>query len=125
MAAYNKFQRKWVSKPKVSIAKASLSPTVRDLEWAAGFLEGEGSFIRANSCKRGCEMISVPQKDSESLFRLQKLFGGNLSTRPTAWGYRMNVWQVYGARARGIMMTLFNLMSAGRQNQIKHALIGD
>jgi hypothetical protein len=124
VAAYNIPTRKWTAKPKSNIARAAVSPTTRDLEWAAGFLEGEGCFIRAKSCARGCEMVSVPQKEIKPLLKLQRLFGGNLSTRPTNNGYRMNVWQAYGSRARGLMMTLYLLLSSHRQQQIRLALRG-
>jgi hypothetical protein len=69
-------------------------------------------------------MISVAQKEQEPLKHLQMLFGGSMTTRPTQWGYRMNVWQAYGVRARGIMMTMFIFMSKIRQRQIKLALLG-
>jgi hypothetical protein len=124
MAEHPVPKRRWVRKPKAGIARATVSPTVRDLEWAAGFLDGEGCFIRAKSSKRGCEMVAAPQKDPELLVRLQSLFGGNLTKRLTKWGYHINVWQVYGSRARGVMMTLFSLLSTKRQTAIRLALTG-
>jgi hypothetical protein len=102
--------------------KAVLHPTVRDLEWATGFLEGEGYFGRTKS---GEEMKAV-QANPEPLHRLFAMFGGRLSGRDKK-NYKPNwrptaVWRVNGGRARGVMMTLYALLSRVRQLQIREAL---
>lgn len=114
-------QRKWASRVRCKTPISTISPTVRDLAWAAGFIDGEGSFLWNGSS----EMISVPQKDKELLVKLQTLFGGGLTARPTKYGYRMNVWQVYGARARGVAMTLYSFMSDRRKAQIGQMLAAE
>jgi len=95
---------------------------VRDLAWAAGFIEGEGCFssINRNPC------VSVVQVQREPLERLVAMFGGNLGVyrRNTGKhaGKEYNRWQVSGKKAAGIQMTLFCMMSPRRQEQIRSAL---
>ncbi len=88
---------------------------IRELYWAAGFLEGEGSFGLASGsiCVRTC------QKASEPLERLQKLFGGNIYMRTR---HNQYYWQLYSVRAAGICMTLYMLMSRKRKHEIKRSL---
>lgn len=119
MATFNKPKRPWIRKPKRATPKATGCPTIRDIEWSAGFLEGEGSFIRARSCYRGCELVAAGQNTTEPLLRLQRLFGGTI-TVPNERG--VYYWQTYGARARGIGQTMFALMTRRRKDQIKTML---
>lgn len=108
-------------------ATAAMSPTLRDLEWAAGFLDGEGSFTQ-NS---GSQMVSASQTETpEIIARLLRLFGGALWHRSKRANRQAGinsrdqlVWYVCGARARGIMLTLYALLSPRRQRQIRAALI--
>lgn len=94
-------------------------PTMRNLAWAAGFLEGEGSFHQA---ARGRSTIaSAAQVNGEPVQQLMALFGGSAKQYPLRDGLIWK-WSAHGARARGIAMTLFPLMSARRQEQIRHAL---
>lgn len=105
------------------VAKATKSPTSRDLEWAAGFLEGEGSFLYNHNRKTlsngrkkdtGTQEVSATQvHTSEPLNKLQALFGGTV---------RGEDWRVTGPRARGVMMTLYPLVSSRRKEQIRRAL---
>lgn len=91
--------------------KACASPTVRDLEWAAGFIEGEGSFPNMKHPR-----VCVTQKNLEPLQRLVRLFGGRIySVKNRDWA----IWQISGPRARGVMMTLYSLMSKRRRGQIR------
>lgn len=97
--------------------------SIRDLEWAAGFMEGEGSF-----CSSKGIIAQASQCNPDPLVRLHKMFGGRLWDRDPPKGkiiksnYVIFTWACYGARARGVMMTLFELMSYDRQEQIKRAL---
>jgi|SRR5579872_1287618 len=107
---------------------ATTSPTIRDIAWAAGFLEGEGYFGLHTGLWIS-ERIQARQNDPECLDRLQTIFGGyrskitqrcnKLSNKPT-----IEDWAVYGPRAKGIMMTVFPFMSARRKDQIKAVLEG-
>lgn len=107
---------------KVKTPKATRSPTTRDLEWAAGFLEGEGSFQFTKGT--GSHRVSAPQVNREPLLRLQTLFGGTVhqKTTLTAAGNRLSVWATSGSRARGVMMTMLTLVSEVRRKQIITAL---
>jgi len=100
----------------------SRSPSLRDLEWAAGFLEGEGHF---RSSRVEAKQIST----TEPLERLLAIFGGHVETFSMEYrrqqGGKANdgsIWGVGGARARGVMMTLFPLLSTRRKAQIRGAL---
>ena len=112
--------------------------STRDLEWAAGFLEGEGSFIHvARKTQRsehptwttGVFYVQAPQVEREPLERLKRLFGGGIWLKTTKkarldhpdWK-TVYYWQTTGARARGIAMTLYSLMSTKRKSQIKKML---
>lgn len=100
--------------------RAMVSPSTRDLEWAAGFLEGEGSFLRHH---RGGHYVNASQVNPEPVNRLKALFGGNITPvrakgRRAAYG----MWQVCGTRARGVAMTLYDLLSVKRQGQIRTML---
>jgi hypothetical protein len=97
--------------------------STRDLEWAAGFLEGEGSFCSTSSVDKGRryyhERVICTQVDSEPVDRLARLFGGRVALSPARGNSKESfIWQVGGAKARGIMMTLFVLMTERRQQQI-------
>ena len=102
--------------------KATVSPSTKDLYWIAGFLEGEGGFRKGGNSKYS-QTVYASQVQKEPLERLQKFLGGSLKpqgkrgTHSSHWR-----WNAYGNRARGIMMTLYTLMSPRRQEQIKQAL---
>lgn len=103
---------------------ATQSPTLRDLEWAAGFCEGEACFGWNGSTER----VALAQADNlDVLEKMQKLFGGTLTNKlipnknlPNARPQK--VWSVTGSRARGFMMTIYYLMGNRRKEQIKKAL---
>ena len=96
---------------------ASLSPSDLDLAWAAGFLEGEGCFTYCGHSQQ----VIVTQNEKDPLFRLQEMFGGSVRPRTDK---NTNRWYVAGSRARGVMMTMYNLMGERRKGQIRRALEG-
>ena len=98
--------------------KATEHPTSFDIVWAAGIWEGEG-YCGADN-KTGCERSSITQKDIWILKKLQKLFGGHISTKGHSNCYQ---WLIYGARARGFLMTIYKFMSPRRKEQIKQTLL--
>lgn len=112
-------EKQFMTRPKgsenSSIHPAIRTPTQCDLGWAAGFLEGEGSF----TCNGTSERVTAPQVNPEPLIQLLEIFGGKVTRakRDTIWE-----WRVFGARARGVMLTLFPLLSEKRKQQIKNAL---
>lgn len=85
---------------------------MHELYWAAGFLEGEGSFT-GSGIGSSTSNVNAGQKIVEPLLRLQRLFGGAICQNKTG----MFTWAVSGKYARGVMMTLFPLLSARRQAQ--------
>ena len=105
--------------------RASVKPSTKDLHWAAGFIEGEGCFDKSNGSGR----VSVNQVNQEPIDKLLALFGGaakyyhkrrgtiHKSQPSPIWN-----WYASGSRARGIMLTLYSLMSAKRKEQIRNAL---
>ena len=112
--------RYWRGLERRSTLHATMRPTQRDLGWAAGFLEGEGSFHPAH----GSGAINAVQVQREPLDLLLTLFGGSvrlfkrqrIRDKPT-W-----TWYVSGTRARGVMQTLYPLMSDRRRKQIVKVL---
>lgn len=100
-------------------------PTLRELAWAAGFIEGEGNF-RGEATT---EQVTVGQVQKEPLLKLQRMFGGSVRMRAQRSydGCKRSpfwLWVVCGSRARGVMMTLYQLMSTRRKQQIVTALEG-
>lgn len=104
--------------------------TMATLAWAAGFLEGEGTFrFNSHTAKRphsGSPTITAAQKDPESLYRLQAIFGGNTPTKYIARVNRKECevyqWRIYGERAVGVMQTLYHWLSAYRRAQVQEAI---
>jgi hypothetical protein len=116
--------------------EASVVPTDLDIAWAAGFLEGEGSFSLTSPKKRKTlppyrtVRVTCRQMIREPLDHLQKLFGGTICLvqqpkNPLAKNKPIWDWSTSGARARGIMERLFPLMTSKRREQITHALTND
>jgi hypothetical protein len=106
---------------------ATRRPTIRDLEWAAGFLEGEGCWLRAG--KAGFQSGAKQIATREPLDRLVALFGGAIyavshARNRSAGGKGKDGWEwrACGARGRGVAMTLYPLLSQRRQSQIRGAL---
>lgn len=91
------------------------------LSWAAGFIEGEGSFSSAGK-ESAC--VTAAQVQKEPIDRLQALFGGRVVQRYTK-GHSSKpiwVWSLPARRSIEVMMTLYVLMSPRRQAQIRAAL---
>jgi len=109
--------------------KATVHPTMRDLGWAAGFLEGEGSFD-LNTRRRQPGVWRTPQVRAaqvqrEPLEKLVRLFGGKiyLQKHPSPRARQQHRWSIASDRARGVMMTLYAMMSLQRKQQIRFALL--
>ena len=105
--------------------KAIIYPTISNLHWAAGFMEGEGSFRQFNKTGNSSG-VEATNCDLEPLYKLQQFFGGRI--RKKAMGPRNRQqpysWAAYGVRARGIILTLYMLMSEKRKRQCRIALQG-
>lgn len=98
-----------------------MTVTVRDLAWAAGFLEGEGYFGGRNA------VVSCAQVQRWPLEELYRICGGTISgpTQRQSANKKSSpiyLWSASGRSGAGIMMTLFTLMSPKRKEQIKTTL---
>jgi hypothetical protein len=109
---------------RLTAAQAVSRPITRDIAWAAGFYEGEGTCNYATRSQH----VVVNQVEREPLEKLQRMFGGTI--RPIKAHHRSQAswrWCAHGPRARGVMMTLYVLLSKKRQAQIRkvlHAVCG-
>lgn len=104
------------------MADAECTPKISlvQLAWAAGFLEGEGSF----NCNHGSAVVQASQVQREPLDRLRTLFGGSIwSKKPVGVGKQdIWVWYLTTSRSAQVMMTLYAFMSPRRKTQIEQAL---
>src|SRR5207245_6732372 len=98
------------------VQKATDHATTHDIAWAAGIYEGEGSCFRHNNC----ECVAVTQKELWLLDRFLRLFGGRVSKASKG----TSEWRVYGARARGFLLTIYTRISPHRKEQVRNALQG-
>ncbi len=108
-----------------------LHPSVLDIAWAAGILEGEGSFgctksKAHNSGYSASGRVTAVQKGEWLMERLRDLFGGSIYTRenPGLGKGPVTRWMLCGPRARGLMMTIYTFMSPRRKKTIKDILQG-
>lgn len=113
------FVSKRMGQEKKKTLHAMVTPCSRDLNWAAGFVEGEGCFHRT---RKGGSRVHVPQVNREPVDRLLSLFGGSLKLYRLGGPNPIWIWSASGARARGIMLTLYSMMSTKRKAQISRAL---
>lgn len=100
---------------------------IKELYWAAGFIEGDGCFSMSDSKARRDYNVVVTGADPEPLERLAKLFGNKvLPYAPGMYGpltkKKMYRWTATGSRAIGVMMTLYSLMSERRKTRIREVI---
>ena len=109
---------------------ATMSPTTADIAWAAGFIEGEGTFVPLrvtlrNGEKRTYARVLAYQNNIEPLQRLQAMFGCVIRRFERKHGTETaGTWCANGARARGVIYTLFTFLSAKRRLQARMSLEG-
>jgi hypothetical protein len=108
---------------RLTAAQATSRPKVRDIAWAAGFYEGEGSCNFATYSQH----VTIGQVEREPLDRLRRFFGGTVTARPghDYGSYKSrptNTWVIHGPRARGFLLTIYAFLSAKRQAQIRKVL---
>jgi hypothetical protein len=104
---------------RLTAAQAVSRPRVRDIAWAAGFYEGEGTCNYVT----GSQHVIVNQVEREPLERLQQMFGGTI--RPIKAHHHSKPswrWGAHGPRACGVMLTLYGLLSKKRQHQIRQVM---
>jgi hypothetical protein len=85
---------------------------VEYLGWLAGLYEGEGT------CSTYVP-ISIAQKDTWLLYKLQELYGGSING---------NKWELYGEDGRNLLRSILHYLSPRRIKQIEEnrtLLVGD
>lgn len=104
--------------------QAAVVPTTKDIHWAAGLFEGEGwAGPHGNGKSVTTATIQIAMTDREPLEKIHLLFGGRIyGPYGVRRGKDYYQWRAYGARALGIMQTLYVLLSPRRQNQIASVL---
>jgi hypothetical protein len=104
---------------RCDVPRSRERPEERDLYWIAGFLEGEACFRASNT---HCE-VTVHQCNREPLEKLQRWLGGRITDGAKRYEDNPNWtkqwrWGISGARARGVLLTIFPLLSAKHQANI-------
>jgi hypothetical protein len=105
-------------------ASAGGSPSMKEIHWLAGYLEGEGSFYRRPQ-KYGSMTVKVSATDLEPLEKCVHFFGGKVngpyhSGKNTEKKYWQ--WNIHGPRALGVALTVLTLLSPRRQEQVQTML---
>jgi hypothetical protein len=91
-----------------------------ELGWAAGLLEGEGSFTHH---RNGDLVVSATMTDGDVIDHLQSIFGGTQRQFRLPSGKTAFSWRITNqAQAAGVMMTLYPLMGTRRQVKIVECL---
>ncbi len=91
------------------------------IQWLAGYLEGEGSFV----CKSSGVAIVAGSTDLDVLESIQKIFGGSIykiKTRQSHWKQAWR-WQITGLQACDLAVELKDFMHLRRKIAIEK-LIG-
>jgi hypothetical protein len=101
-------------------------PSDEDLAWAAGIMEGEGSFYQLINSP-GVPELSIGMNDEDVIAKLAKIFGVdyNCSPHKNKDGSMTNRYKfvIHGrSRAGRIMSSLHPYMSERRKKQIEKAL---
>lgn len=94
-----------------------------ELVWAAGILEGEGSFLlRANRTP----VVACQMTDEDVIYRLQRIIGGNIYFVSRQKDHHKDSWKllVCGKEAYTLMSTLKEHMGKRRQEQIQAVFDG-
>lgn len=106
--------------------RAKRPPTKNEIIWAAGFLEGEGSFTTTSWNPHGVRTrrVTCRQVNIEPLQRLLDSFGGSLVfiTAPSQIKVKISEWRCSGSRAVIVMRLIYSQMSKKRQKQISNTL---
>ncbi len=99
-------------------AEPTTVPSSEQIAWAAGFLEGEGSFSAMSGTDHRAR-VSAGQKQREPLERLLAYFGGAIYAQSKR---EYNMWILRGTKAFDLMCLMRPYMSPRRQGQIDIAL---
>lgn len=95
-----------------------ITPTCRDIAWAAGVYEGEGSCVTGGHGGNSFS-ASVSQKDPELLYRLRDRFGGSVTPYVNKAGFDCFHWVICGDRARAFLGAVYPYLTSRRRAQIE------
>lgn len=96
-----------------------------ELNWLAGLLEGEGSFMKGPPSAPNTPSVSVHMTDLDVVERVTKLFGMGFILEPKKQRdhhKKSYLSRVRGQRAIDLMILLRPLMGERRKSQIDRAL---
>lgn len=99
---------------------------LKDLYWVAGIIEGEGTFAIHYERRNPYIRVTVKMTDIDVITRLQTITGigtiRKVDMKDTGYKQAWS-WDVAGqSNAASLMMTLYPIMSARRQERIKLCL---
>lgn len=89
-----------------------MSSEIKDIAWAAGFLEGEGYISMQH--KNKSPVLTAAQVNQEPLLKLKEMFGGKLrfyKRENPSKGKDYYVWVICGTNAAMVLMTIYVLLS--------------
>ena len=95
--------------------QAERSPTPKEVAWAAGIYEGEGNVNFAHG--QTSLQITIVQKDTWILYKLQTLFGGSIYGKPD-WKSKCSFYKLCGDNARGFAFQIYRWLSPRRKKEI-------
>ena len=101
------------------LEKQKTNPTDLEIGWAAGFLEGEGTFASRRRGQRTHLRIRANQVNPEPLRRLQHLFGGSVSWYAKGGVNGIWMWEVSHRKARTLAHLIRPLLSSRRLSQLR------
>jgi len=97
----------------------------QDKYWVAGWLEGEGSFLKGPPSKPNLPMVTGCSIDEDVIKKVVEMIGGlsyrKQKSRKAKWN-DVYSFQLKGKRAVDLMQMLLPLMSERRKGQIERAL---
>lgn len=96
--------------------------TTRDLDWLAGFLEGEGSFMSAGAKHYTGIRIMVWSTDSDVIYRAAAILGVSVKGPAIRGKAKPILYLTVYKTAPEWMMTLYPLMGRRRKDQIRKCL---
>ncbi len=94
----------------------------QDLAWAAGLLEGEGTFCVRKTGNSNALCISCEMSDIDVILRLYNIFGGYVNKRKKVRENRKPTWTWYITSRNEVLdviNTLYPHMSCRRKEQIQ------
>jgi len=96
----------------------SRKPGIGAIHWLAGFYEGQGNC----NCYRDDIRVVINYSEPEVLQWCRDVFGGTLGSYGCTEPKQVNQWRINGARALGVMYTIYTLISKRKKNQFRQAL---